>query len=260
MPTKHRIKKKFLNDLAQRQSETSGNSALEKCLYVAPSSSITTAAAASIAPATEGTKSNESVLYKCANRLHAQNVLLEQQSGLHTSVALTAATSTTAGKNSVCSMKDEKNENGMDVVSIQPHPAQRRKRSYCAVEERKSDDIIWIQIGKNLHPAYELANCHSSIHTSDEIWVEWLSNGKKECVSKHQVVSDGLPARKRQRPNYFVTECADDLTSKTSTLTQAPTIAAGKKMKNDTTAASPLPLRYDTRPVPRLIAKKDSAS
>ena len=74
---------------------------------------------------------------------------------------------------------------------------------------RKSDEIIWVQIGKTEHPAYELINADNPCETGNTTWVEWTINGKKESISKHQIMRNGLQARKRHRPEYLSHILAD---------------------------------------------------
>jgi len=80
--------------------------------------------------------------------------------------------------------------------------------------KRISDEIIWIQEGKAQHPAYILQDCTTQSNdilfmSSNMVWVEWVSNGKKECIYKHKIVQDGLQARKRHRPDYFTEDPSD---------------------------------------------------
>ena len=102
-------------------------------------------------------------------------------------------------------------------------------RGYCNSNQRKqnqintsnlkriSDEIIWIREGKAEHPAYLLqdwidtsssgSGSSSSSDTSNNnnmLWVEWASNGRKECIHKEQIVKGGLQERKRKRPGYFL--------------------------------------------------------
>ena len=75
--------------------------------------------------------------------------------------------------------------------------------------KRKSNNIIWVRLGKTDHPAYKLMLNNSSSTNqsnniiSDTLWVEWASNGKKDFIWRDQIVQGGLRDRKRQRPNYF---------------------------------------------------------
>lgn len=68
--------------------------------------------------------------------------------------------------------------------------------------KRKSNEVIWVREGKTEHPAYELQSI-SANPNNDTCNVEWVSNGKRECIYKEQIVKNGLQARKRQRPNYL---------------------------------------------------------
>ena len=74
---------------------------------------------------------------------------------------------------------------------------------------RINDEVIWVREGKVEHPAYLLQDRTSNTAAAaaaddtDIVWIEWLSNAKKECIYQYQIVKDGLQSRKRQRPNYF---------------------------------------------------------
>ena len=70
---------------------------------------------------------------------------------------------------------------------------------------RVNDDVIWVLVGKSEHPAYLLGDTSSSSSSSINgmVWVEWLSNGRKECIAKHQIVIGGLQSRKRSKPNHL---------------------------------------------------------
>ena len=86
---------------------------------------------------------------------------------------------------------------------------------------------------------------------TDIVWIEWLSNAKKECIYKHQIVKDGLQSRTRQRPNYFSShEKAPNNTSNTQkkkkTLVSAPPL---KRVDKSTTTTTPSirPIANDCR-------------
>ena len=68
-------------------------------------------------------------------------------------------------------------------------------------------NLIYVKIGNTEHPAFELLDDAAPAATaqgSDSVWVKWASNGKKECVFKHQIVrEDGPQARKRKQPDYY---------------------------------------------------------
>jgi len=74
---------------------------------------------------------------------------------------------------------------------------------------RVNDEVIWVLVGKSEHPAYLLNDGSSSSSSSSSsvnngmVWVEWLSNGRKECIAKQQIVIGGLQSRKRSRPNHL---------------------------------------------------------
>ena len=102
--------------------------------------------------------------------------------------------------------------------------------------KRISDEVIWIREGKAEHPAYMLQDSSSNNTTDDDtdiVWIEWLSNAKKECIYKHQIVKDGLQSRKRQRPNYF------------SSHEKAPNNTPNKKKKKKTLVSAPPLKRVD---------------
>jgi len=71
--------------------------------------------------------------------------------------------------------------------------------------KRVNNEVIWVLVGKSEHPAYLLeecgANSSSGSVNDDMVWVEWLSNGRKESIAKHQIVIGGLQSRKRSRSN-----------------------------------------------------------
>ena len=67
---------------------------------------------------------------------------------------------------------------------------------------RVSDEVIWIREGTSAeHPAYMLKDCRSSLNNinDDTVWVEWLVNGQKTCIYKHQIiVKDGSRSQQQQ--------------------------------------------------------------
>ena len=67
--------------------------------------------------------------------------------------------------------------------------------------KRISDEVIWVREGKAEHPVYVLQNIDDTSNAT--LWIEWLSNGKRERIFKHQIIKNGLQSRKRQRPNYL---------------------------------------------------------
>eukprot|EP00574_Skeletonema_japonicum_P006256 CAMPEP_0201725218 /NCGR_PEP_ID=MMETSP0593-20130828/8685_1 /ASSEMBLY_ACC=CAM_ASM_000672 /TAXON_ID=267983 /ORGANISM="Skeletonema japonicum, Strain CCMP2506" /LENGTH=198 /DNA_ID=CAMNT_0048216561 /DNA_START=313 /DNA_END=906 /DNA_ORIENTATION=- len=67
--------------------------------------------------------------------------------------------------------------------------------------KRRNQHIIWVHIGTTDHPAYELYNPDNPGNDSSTVWVEYVSNGAKECVHRNQIKT-GLQDRKRHRPNY----------------------------------------------------------
>ena len=97
-------------------------------------------------------------------------------------------------------------------LDIQADPSQStgRKCAACASDlKRKSDDIIWIRVGKTDHPAYEMIRSRNNsctthlIDPDDMMWIEWVNTGEFEGIFKQQILKDGLQPRTRKRPNYF---------------------------------------------------------
>lgn len=121
--------------------------------------------------------------------------------------------------------------------------------------KRISDEIIWIQEGKAQHPAYILQDCTNAqsndilFMSSNTVWVEWVSNGKKESIYKHQIVQDGLQARKRHRPDYFTEDPSDNKSA-------AATGAQNKKKK----ARSNSPREDREIPPPPVVATAAKSS
>mmetsp|Transcript_33283 Transcript_33283/g.69999 ORF Transcript_33283/g.69999 Transcript_33283/m.69999 type:complete len:195 (-) Transcript_33283:623-1207(-) len=68
--------------------------------------------------------------------------------------------------------------------------------------KRKSEELIYVKIGNTEHQAFELEN-PDNLGENDTVWVEWAMTGGKECVLRHQIMKDGLQARKRQRPAKY---------------------------------------------------------
>ena len=69
--------------------------------------------------------------------------------------------------------------------------------------KRKSDELIYVKVGrKEEYEAFELENPENP-GENNTVWVEWVISGKKQCIFRHQIVKDGLRARKRQRPAKF---------------------------------------------------------
>lgn len=71
------------------------------------------------------------------------------------------------------------------------------------LKRKDQQHIIWVRIGLTDHPAYELYNPDNPGNNNDSstVWVEYASNGDKECVQRSQITT-GLQDRKRRRPNY----------------------------------------------------------
>lgn len=68
---------------------------------------------------------------------------------------------------------------------------------------RKSQELIYVKVGrKEEYEAFELENPEHP-GESNTVWVEWAISGQKQCVFRHQIVKDGLRARKRQKPAKF---------------------------------------------------------
>ena len=69
--------------------------------------------------------------------------------------------------------------------------------------KRKSEELIYVKVGrKEEYEAFELENPDNP-GENNTVWVEWVISGKKQCIFRHQIVKDGLRARKRQRPAKF---------------------------------------------------------
>ncbi len=70
------------------------------------------------------------------------------------------------------------------------------------LKRRDQQNIIWVRIGLTDHPAYELYNPDNpNSNDSSNVWVEYASNGDKECVQRSNIKT-GLQDRRRHRPNY----------------------------------------------------------
>ena len=69
---------------------------------------------------------------------------------------------------------------------------------------RKSNQTIWVKIGKTNHPAYELLDLGkpAAVNDGDVTWVEWQSSGEKQCVQTNQIEQELRP-RKRRKPSYY---------------------------------------------------------
>lgn len=87
-------------------------------------------------------------------------------------------------------------------------------------QHRQTTNLIYVKIGNTEHPAFELADDDAPAATakgSNSVWVKWVSNGKKECVFRHQIVPDGLQAqRKRKQPDYYHNQNSSSTTVKKS--------------------------------------------
>ena len=59
-----------------------------------------------------------------------------------------------------------------------------------------------MRIGATEHEAFELENS-ANPGEHETVWVEWIATGKKQCISRHQIVRNGLQARKRKPPTKF---------------------------------------------------------
>ena len=93
-------------------------------------------------------------------------------------------------------------------IQADPSHSTGRKCAACTSDlKRKSDDIIWIRVGRTDHPAYEMIRSRNNsctthpIDPDDMMWIEWANTGKFEGISKQQILKDGLQPRKRKRPN-----------------------------------------------------------
>ena len=68
--------------------------------------------------------------------------------------------------------------------------------------KRKHNELIYVRIGTTEHEAFELENS-ANPGEHETVWVEWIATGKKQCISRHQIVRNGLQARKRKPPTKF---------------------------------------------------------
>lgn len=88
-----------------------------------------------------------------------------------------------------------------NVTSLSAAPAAAAAAS-VNLKRRDQQNLIWVRIGLTDHPAYELYNPDNpNNNDSTTVWVEYASNGDKECVQRSQIKT-GLQDRKRNRPNY----------------------------------------------------------
>jgi len=87
-------------------------------------------------------------------------------------------------------------------------------------QHRQTTNLIYVKIGNTEHPAFELFGEDAPAaltKDSNSVWVKWISNGKKECVFRHQIVPDGLQAqRKRKQPDYYHNQNSSSTTVKKS--------------------------------------------
>ena len=67
---------------------------------------------------------------------------------------------------------------------------------------RRNQNMIWVRVGATDHPAFELYNPDNPDNNGSTVWVEYNSNGMKECVARSQI-THGLQDRKRHRPTYY---------------------------------------------------------
>ena len=66
----------------------------------------------------------------------------------------------------------------------------------------RNQNTVWIRIGITDHPAQELYNPDNPDNDGSQVWVQYLSNGVKQCVSRSQI-KHSLQDRKRHRPAYY---------------------------------------------------------
>lgn len=101
-------------------------------------------------------------------------------------------------------LRNETETKPTNVVHLEQGRQEEIQRQKQKMNQHKP--LIFVKIGKTEHPAFELLPDDAPAamsKDSDSIWVKWASNGKKECVFKHQIVKGGLSARKHRRPDYF---------------------------------------------------------
>mmetsp|Transcript_29547 Transcript_29547/g.71377 ORF Transcript_29547/g.71377 Transcript_29547/m.71377 type:complete len:183 (+) Transcript_29547:680-1228(+) len=68
--------------------------------------------------------------------------------------------------------------------------------------KRKTGELIYVKILNSENPAFELEN-PDNLGENNTVWIEWANTGEKKCIFKHQIMKNGLQARKRQRPKKF---------------------------------------------------------
>lgn len=119
--------------------------------------------------------------------------------------------------------KNNKTETSLKFITCIKHHEeddhqgeQRRKEQ----EQKHQTHLIYVKIGNTEHPAFELFGDDAPAaltKDSNSVWVKWISNGKKECVFRHQIVPDGLQAqRKRKQPDYYHNQNSSTATNKKS--------------------------------------------
>ena len=69
--------------------------------------------------------------------------------------------------------------------------------------QRKGNRLVLVQLDgtREKHQAYELENPDNP-DAGYSVWVECL-NGTKRCISRHEIIRYGLPARERKMPKKF---------------------------------------------------------
>jgi len=152
--------------------------------------------------------------------------------------------------------KQNRNNHNIDDTNTINNTSSRKRPCKSPVIpsnlKRISDEIIWIQEGKAQHPAYILQDSTQSndilFMSSNMVWVEWVSNGKKDSIYKHQIVQDGLQARKRHRHDYFTEDSSDKATAATD---------AQNNKKKMARSNSP---REDRRSSPAVVVTTESSS
>jgi len=81
-------------------------------------------------------------------------------------------------------------------------PAARARQAGISNLKRKHNELIYVRIGTTEHEAFELENS-ANPGEHETVWVEWIATGKKQCISRNQIVKNGLQARKRKPPAKF---------------------------------------------------------
>jgi len=83
-----------------------------------------------------------------------------------------------------------------------PPPAAAAAAAGISNLKRKHNELIYVRIGTTEHEAFELENS-ANPGEHETVWVEWIATGKKQCISRNQIVKNGLQAWKRKPPAKF---------------------------------------------------------